>query len=264
MKTALITGASSGIGYEMAKELARQRYNVILVARREDKLRELETLLEPHVGVTVIALDLAQPCAAQLLFERVGERPIDLLINNAGFADYAPFADARPAKISAMMQLNIVALTEITHLFLPPMIARKSGQILNVGSIAGFFPGPLMSVYYATKAFVLSFSEALSNEVEGTGVSVTCLCPGATTTEFQERARMRESKLMDALYMSAKTVAKRGLKAAQRGDAVCVPGLFNRILIQVPRLAPRRAMTRFMRRIQAKIPSHPTLPLPDK
>ncbi len=257
-QTALITGASSGIGYEMAKELARQSYDVILVARREDKLRELETLLQPHVGVTVIPLDLAQPKAAQTLFDALRDRPIDLLINNAGFADYAPFAQASRPKISAMMQLNIVALTEITHLFLPPMIARGSGQILNVGSIAGFFSGPLMGVYYATKAFVLSFSESLANEVEGSGVSVTCLCPGATTSEFQERARMRESKLANAAYMSAKTVAKRGIAAAQRGDRVCVPGLFNRFLIQVPRLVPRGAMTNFMRRIQEKIPTHPS------
>lgn len=259
-QTALITGASSGIGYEMAKELARQRYDVILVARREDKLRELETLLEKHVGVTVLALDLAKPGAAQQLFEALCGRPIDLLINNAGFADTALLAEASRSKISAMMQLNIVALTEITHLFLPPMITRGSGQILQVGSIAGFFPGPHMGVYYATKAFVLSFSEALASEVEGTGVTVTCLCPGATTSEFQQRARMKESKLADAAYMSAKVVARRGIAAAQRGDRICVPGLLNRFLIQVPRFVPRRTMTAFMRRIQAKIPTHPTSP----
>ncbi len=239
----------------MAKELARQKYDVILVARREDKLRELETLLEKHVGVTVLPLDLAQIGAAQRLFAAVGNRPLDLLINNAGFADYAPFADADRSKISAMMQLNMVALAEITQLFLPPMIARGKGQILNVGSIAGFFPGPLMATYYATKAFVLSFSESLANEVEGTGVSVTCLCPGATTSEFQARANMLDSKLASAAYMSAKKVALRGIKAAQRGDRVCVPGLFNRFLIQIPRLVPRRAMTDFIRRIQAKIPT---------
>lgn len=257
-QTALITGASSGIGYEMAKELARQKYDVILVARREDKLRELETLLAPFVGVTIVTLDLARAGAAQTLFDALENRPIDLLINNAGFADYALFAHASRPKISAMMQLNIVALTEITHLFLPPMIARGSGQILNVGSIAGYFPGPLMGVYYATKAFVLSFSESLSNEVEGSGVTVTCLCPGATVSEFQERARMKDSKLMNAAYMKAKVVAKRGIKAAQRGDRICVPGLFNRFLIQVPRFVPRRAMCNFMRRIQERIPTHPT------
>lgn len=256
-RTALITGASSGIGYEMAKELARQNYDVILVARREDKLRELETLLAPHVGVSVVVLDLAQSGAAQRLFDAVGHREIELLINNAGFADYALFANASRTKISAMLQLNIVALTEITHLFLPPMIARGSGQILNVGSIAGFFSGPLMGAYYATKAYVLSFTESLANEVEGTGVSVTCLCPGATTSEFQERARMKESRLADAAYMSAKKVALRGIKAAQRGQRVCVPGLLNRFLIQVPRVVPRGAMTNFMRRIQERIPTHP-------
>ncbi|PQV64803.1 hypothetical protein B1R32_10370 [Abditibacterium utsteinense] len=255
MKTALITGASSGIGYEMAKELARQSYDLILVARREDKLRELEKLLEKHVGVTVIVLDLAKEGAAQTLFDALRGRPIDLLINNAGFADYALFAESGFAKISAMMQVNMIALTQITHLFLPPMIARGRGQILQVASIAGFFPGPLMSVYYASKAYVLSFSEALANEVEGSGVSVTCLCPGATISEFQERARMKESKLMDAAYMSAKTVARRGIAAAQRGNGICIPGLFNRFLVQVPRLVPRGAMTRFMRRIQDRIPT---------
>ncbi len=259
-QTALITGASSGIGYEMAKELARQRYDVILVARREDRLRELEALLEKYVGVTVVALDLARPGAAQQLFETLQGRPIDLLINNAGFADYSLFAESSRPKISAMLQLNIIALTEITHFFLPPMIARGSGQILNVGSIAGFFPGPLMGTYYATKAYVLSFSEALSNEVEGTGVTVTCLCPGATTSEFQERARMKESKLADAAYMKAKTVALRGIRAAQRGDRICVPGLFNRFLIQFPRFMPRGAITNAIRRIQERIPTHPAPP----
>jgi short-subunit dehydrogenase len=254
-QTALITGASSGIGYEMAKEIARHNYDVILVARREDKLRELEKQLEKHVAVTVIVLDLAREGAAQTLFDSLQGRPIDLLINNAGFADYALFAESSLSKISAMMQVNMIALTQITHLFLPPMIARGQGRILQVASIAGFFPGPQMSIYYATKAYVLSFSEALANEVKGTRVSVTCLCPGATTSEFQARAHMKESKLTNATYMSSKTVARRGIAAALRSDGICIPGLFNRFLVQVPRFVPRGAMTNFMRHIQDRIPT---------
>jgi short-subunit dehydrogenase len=254
--TALITGASSGIGLEIAKELARQRFDLILVARREDRLNDLAALLEKYVGVTVLPFDLACDEAPQQLFDALKGRRIDLLVNNAGFADFALFADASVSKLTAMMHVNMISLTNLTRLFLPAMLERGSGRILNVGSIAGYFPGPLMTVYYATKAYVGSFSEALANEVGGSGVTVTCLCPGATNSEFQMRARMRDSKLASSVYMSSKAVARRGVKAALRGDRVCIPGLINRFIVMVPRIVPRGALPVMMRLIQERIPRH--------
>ncbi len=254
MKTALVTGASSGIGWEVAKELARKRFDLVLVARREDKLRELAALLEPHVGVTVLVADLSESGAPQRIFESLQGRDINVLVNNAGFADYGPFAEADWEKNLDILSVNIVALTHLTRLFLPAMLERKSGQILNVASVASFFPGPLMATYYASKAYVLSFSEALNEETRASGVSVTCLCPGATTSEFQTRAAMHSSKLAAAHFMSAKTVARRGVKAMLRGDALCVPGLSNRLLVALaPRLLPRGALAGLVRRWQEPV-----------
>ncbi|RYG67910.1 SDR family oxidoreductase [bacterium] len=255
-QTALVTGASTGIGLEIAKELARKGFDLVLVARSEDKLRELEKLLNPFVGVTVLPFDLAHDDAPQQIFEALEGRRIDLLINNAGFGDYGFFVEADGAKIDEMLHVNIVALTNLTRLFLPGMIERRSGRILNVGSIAAYFPGPLMTTYYATKAFVLSFSEGLANEVLGTGVTVTCLNPGPTTSGFQARASMTKSKPGTAGYMSAKVVAKRGVKSMLRGDVICTPGLFNRFLAIFPRLVPRGAMPVIMRRIQERNPEN--------
>ncbi|MBW3635782.1 MAG: SDR family oxidoreductase [Armatimonadetes bacterium] len=251
MKTALVTGASSGIGWEIAKELARKRFDLVLVARREDKLRELAKLLQPHVGITVLVADLSESGAPQHIFEALQDRQIDILVNNAGFATYGPFADADLEKNLELLNVNIVALTHLTRLFLPAMLQRKSGQILNVASVASFFPGPLMATYYASKAYVLSFSEALNEETRESGVSVTCLCPGATTSEFQTRAAMQSSKLADAHFMSAKAVAQRGVRAMLHGDALCVPGLSNRLLVALaPRLLPRGALAGLVRRWQ--------------
>jgi hypothetical protein len=255
MPTALITGASSGIGWEIAKELARKGFDLVLTSRREDKLRELEELLCRHVKVTVLPFDLSEKLAPQQLFEALQGREIDVLVNNAGFADYKPFIEADLAKLRDMMQVNVAALTELTHLFLPAMIERKRGYVLNVASIAGFFPGPLMTTYYATKAYVLSFSQALHNELEGTGVSVTCLCPGATTSEFQEIAGMAESKIANVVYMSSKKVARRGVKATLARKGMCIPGLSNRLIVQVPRFTPLGALAPMIRRLQEKIPS---------
>ena len=186
---ALITGASAGIGKELARLLAVD-HDLILTARREDELNSLAQELS-RTRCHVVPLDLASPTGPKALFDAVAAKglAVDVLINNAGFGDLGPFANAELGKMLRMIQLNVTALTELTGLFLPGMIARQRGQILNVGSVAGFQPGPFMAVYYATKAYVNSFSEALSNELIGTGISVTCLCPGPTRTEFASGGR---------------------------------------------------------------------------
>ena len=190
-KTALITGASGGVD-QLAKLFARDHYNLVLVARSADKLNQVAGELQGQFGVTVktIALDLAAGPAGKSLFDQVqGEGVVvDVLVNNAGFGVLGEFAGMEEEEILGQIQLNITALTQLTRSFLPSMVARRSGKIMNVASTAAFQPGPLMAVYYATKAYVLSFSEALANEVAGSGVVVSCFCPGATDTGFQKRA----------------------------------------------------------------------------
>src|SRR6185436_6905763 len=203
---ALVTGASSGIGADLARELAQGGHDLVLVARGEDKLKALAAELEKahSIRARVISADLAQPDAAVQLVKQLGGTPIDVLINNAGYALYGRFAETDAADELRMIQVNIVALTQLAKLLLPGMLARKKGRILNVASTAAFQPGPLMAVYYATKAYVLSFSEALANELQGTGVGVTALCPGPTRTGFQKRAEIERTHLVTGnLIMSA-------------------------------------------------------------
>ena len=187
--TALITGASSGIGLELAKLFARDGYELVLVARRVERLEELGRELTQRHGVRchTISVDLAQPDAAAEIVRRLeGAGPaVDVLVNNAGFGVLGPLATTEPETAGRMIRVNIEALTQLTRALLPGMLARRRGRILNVASTAGFAPGPLMAVYYATKAYVISFSEALAEELRGTGVTVTVLCPGPTRTEFQ-------------------------------------------------------------------------------
>jgi short-subunit dehydrogenase len=193
-KTALITGASGGIGLDLARLFAEGGYDVVLVARTESKLKELATELASKHGVSAraVAADLADPAAPAQLMERLKAEgvQVDVLVNNAGYGGYGTFAETELDAELKMIQLNISALTALSKAVLPGMLARKSGRILNVASTAAFQPGPLMAVYYATKAYVLSFSEALANETKGTGVTVTCLCPGPTKTGFQQQAKM--------------------------------------------------------------------------
>src|SRR2546423_6004428 len=190
--TALITGASSGIGLDLARLVAADGNNVVLVARSGDKLAELAAELESkhHIRAFVAPIDLADPGAPEELYHVLEEQgiAIDILINNAGFGTHGPFAEADLAAQMQMLQVNVAALTQLTWLFLQPMIRRKQGRIMNVASTAAFQPGPFMAVYYASKAYLLSFSEALANELHGTGVTVTTLCPGPTITGFQHRA----------------------------------------------------------------------------
>ena len=261
MSTVLITGASGGIGYELAKLFARDHHNLVLVARSADKLAQVATELQAH-GVTVktIALDLAAPPAPKFLFDQLQREGIavDILINNAGFGAYGEFAQMPEEEILGQIDLNITALTALTRLFLPPMIARRSGRIMNVASTAGFQPGPLMAVYYATKAYVLSFSEAIANEVRNNGLShpgvtVTCFCPGATYTGFAKRAGVESSRLFKVSAMSAEKVALDGYRAVMEGRTLAISGAHNWLVAQSTRFAPRKMVTAVSRWVAEKV-----------
>jgi uncharacterized protein len=257
---ALVTGASSGIGADLARELAQGGHDLVLVARGEDKLRALAAELEKahSIRAQIIAADLAAPDAAVRLVAELEQRQlaVDVLINNAGYALYGRFAETDGQDELRMIQVNIVALTQLAKLLLPGMLARKKGRILNVASTAAFQPGPLMAVYYATKAYVLSLSEALANECDGTGVTVTALCPGPTSTGFQARASMQESKLVKGKeIMSSAEVARAGYRALMKGKAVIIPGASNKMLAQAIRFLPRSTVTRLVRSAQEREPS---------
>lgn len=252
-RTALITGASSGIGYELAKFFARDGYDLVLVARQVEPLQRVARELTEGraISVRVIAKDLALPTAArelvaQLQTERVR---ITVLVNNAGIGTYGPFAQADLAMEEAMMQVNMVTLTQLTRLLLPDLLQADAGYILNVASTAAFQPGPLMAIYYATKAYVLSFSEALANELRGTAVSVTALCPGPTRTAFQQRAHMTQSRLASGRIMDAATVARIGYRGLFQRKTIVIPGLGNALLTLAVRAVPRGLVTRTVRRL---------------
>jgi short-subunit dehydrogenase len=256
MSTVLITGASGGIGYELAKLFARDHHNLVLVARSGDKLAQAATELQAH-GVTVktIALDLAAPPAPKFLFDQLRRDGIavDILINNAGYGVFGDFAEMPEEEILGQVDLNIRALTELTRLFLPPMIKRGSGHIMNVASTAGFQPGPLLAVYYATKAYVISFSEAIANEVHASGVTVTCFCPGATHTGFANRAGIGNSRLFKQVgAMSAENVALDGYRAVMEGRGLVISGVHNWVVAQSTRFAPRKMVTAVSRWIAEK------------
>jgi short-subunit dehydrogenase len=251
---ALVTGASGGIGEELARILARHGHDLVLVARSADKLAALAERLELDHGikVRVIAKDLGRPEAAAELHEALAAEglAVDVLVNNAGLGLLGKFAEIGIEGDVEMLRLNIEAPTLLTRLFLPSMLERGSGRILNLASTAGFQPGPLMAVYYATKAYVLSFSEALANEVAGTGVTVTALCPGPTETGFASRAGSEQSRLFKGRTMDARTVAEAGYAALMAGKPVVIPGFRNRILAFGVRLTPRRVVTQIARRMQ--------------
>jgi uncharacterized protein len=251
--TALITGASTGIGRDLAELFAADKYPLVLVSRNQKSLDELAAQLRTRFGVEshVIALDLAEPGSAEKLFAQIRDRNIEIefLINNAAFGSHGPFADSEISGQIQMLQLNVVTLTHLTRLFLPEMLARHSGRIMNVASLASFLPGPLMAVYYATKAYVLSFSEALASETSGTGVTVTCLCPGPTKTEFQKRAGVADSLLFRARPMASQTVAQIGYRAMMRGRHTVVAGFANKVLAFSTRLAPRSVAAAITRKL---------------
>ena len=252
--TALITGASGGIGYELAKLFAKEHYNLVLVARNGPRLAQVADELQRQFGITVrpVALDLTAPSAPQSLFDELQREVVcvDILINNAGYGKLGEFAEVPLEESLGQIHLNVTALTHLTRLFLGPMLQRRSGRIMNVASTAGFQPGPLMAVYYATKAYVISFSEALANEVAGKGVTVTCLCPGATETGFAGRAGNDQSRLFKQLRpMGAKTVARAGYRGLFKGKTLVIPGVRNWLVMQSLRFSPRKTVTAVSRRL---------------
>jgi len=238
-KTALITGATSGLGYEFVQLLAKEQYNLIVVARNEEKLLSIKSEF-PLLNVTTIPMDLSKPGSVRKMVEEIKEKglQVDVLINNAGFGLLGKFDELNVEKQLEMIQLNISALTELTHAFLPQMKKQKFGQIMNVASTAAFQPGPMMAVYYATKAYVLSFSEALVEELAGTGVTVTTLCPGATKTNFGSVANVEKTKMFSNA-MDATTVAALGYNGMKNGKRVVITGNSNKIGATAAKFLPR-------------------------
>ena len=254
LETALVTGASAGLGREFANLFAKDGHDLVLVARRKERLDELAGDLRDTWGVEVqvVAQDLGERGAAREVVEALGETKIDFLVNNAGFGSNGAFWELPAEMESAMVQVNITALLELTRLLLPAMVERKRGRILNVGSTAGFQPGPYMATYYATKAFVNSFTEALAIELEGTGVSATVSCPGPVDTEFAKIAGNDTSNLFKSGVATPEQIAAEAYAAMMKGRALCVHGMQNKLALQVQRVAPRK----LVQKIAAKLNKH--------
>jgi short-subunit dehydrogenase len=261
-KTALITGASAGLGLELAQLFAADKHDVVLVARRREQLEALATRLAAEHGViaTVVPADLSDPASPQRIAEELGRRnlAIEFLVNNAGFGTRGAFVERDLGRELAMVQVNITTLVHLTGLLLPAMVARHSGKILNLGSTAGFQPGPLMATYYATKAFVNSFTEALSHELRGTGVTATVVCPGATDTEFGAVAGNGVSRLFRMGAMPAAPVARFAYQAMMTGKVVAIPGFRNKLGVQIQRVSTRR-ITRAVAERLNQVPATPQL-----
>ncbi len=257
MATALITGASSGIGLAFAECIAANKNDLVLVARNENTLHKIAGNLKNNFGIRVkiIPADLCEMSEVQRVYDicKAEKIQIDYLINNAGVGDFGFFAERSWAMQEQMIDLNIKSLTKMCKLFVADMVARKSGKILNVASTAAFQPGPLMAVYYATKSYVLFFSEAIHNELKGTGVSVTCLCPGPTESNFQKAASLQESKLVKGKKLpSSKEVAVFGYQAMMKNKMTVIHGTGNKLLALSIRFSPRKMVLRLVRKIQEK------------
>jgi uncharacterized protein len=260
-ETALVTGASGGIGEEFAKLFASKGCDLVLAARSGDKLAKLaESLTAAHkIQVHSLPIDLstaASPAQVRSFLESK-KIAVDVLVNNAGFGTFGPFSESDLDIELAQIQLNVTTLTHLTRLLLPGMVRRGKGRILNVASTAAFQPGPMMAVYYATKAYVLSFSEALANELRGTGVTSTCLCPGPTRTGFNERAKLGGGGMLskESVLMDAATVAKRGYDGMMKGRRLVIPGMLNKVLAHSTRIGTRGLSARIVRRIMDGIRS---------
>ena len=255
-RCALVTGASGGIGESIAREFAARGYDLVLVARTKERLDTIAADLSTthDTNSTVIAMDLAETNAGHQLATNVLGRGIavDVLVNNAGFADYGNLWEANADKIDQMIRLNIATLTELMHDLLPGMVARNTGRVMNIASTAAFLPGPLMAVYYATKAYVLSVSEAVNEELKGTGVTVTAVCPGPTESGFVAKADMQSSKLFKGGgVMDVDTVARTAVSSTLKGKAVAVVGLKNKFTVLSPRFLPRRIVPGIVKKAQA-------------
>lgn len=252
-KTALITGASGGLGLEFAKILAKKKYDLVLVARNEGKLYALKNDLETeyNIAVYLYASDLSVVDAALDVFNFTLEHDIkiDILINNAGFGDSGSFAESEWEKQYEMVQLNVIALMQLTHCFLNPMIEQGHGKILNMSSVAAFCAGPNMSIYYATKEFVRSFSEAVAEEVKGTGVTVTAFCPGPTATGFEQAAAMDKGSAMFRKAAKAEDVAKAGVRALKKGKVLSYYGGYTKCMSILCRIVPRSVARKYAARM---------------
>lgn len=252
-KTALITGASSGLGAELAELFASDGHDLVLVARRRAELEAVGARLTAAHGIAaqVIAADLADRDAPERIVAELARRAIEIefLVNNAGFGTSGPFAESDLGRELDLVQVNIAALVHLTGLILPGMIARGSGRILNLGSTAGFQPGPFMAVYYASKAFVNSFTEALAFELAGSGVTATVSCPGATATEFSKVAGTARSRLFQAGAMPASEVAAHAYRAMLAGKSLVIPGARNKMSVQIQRISPRSVVRRVAARM---------------
>ena len=249
----LITGASSGIGLELARCFAADQFPLILVARNEARLNKIaKELAERHgIQTRVVPQDLAETAAAEKVFEAVRDLNISILVNNAGLGFYGAFAGARMDEQRQILQVNINALVALTHLFVQPMLACRAGRILNVASTAAFQPGPLVNVYYASKAFVYSFSCALAEELAGSGVTVTALCPGTTHTDFFERGGFGATRV--PFTMDPGAVAAAGYRGLMRGKRVVIPGLFNKITSALAKRMPQSLTTAVVKRIHSGV-----------
>jgi uncharacterized protein len=254
-KTALITGSANGIGYELACLFAQDGYNLVLIDRNEQKLAEVaEEFKDKFDGnVKFIVKDLSISTSPLEIFKELQQEciKIDVLVNNAGFGTHGFFIDTNLENELEMLQVNLVSLTHLTKLFLKDMVEQGEGKILNVASTAAFQPGPLMAVYFATKAYVLSFSEAIANELDGRGITVTVLCPGPTESAFHERTGMADTKLVkNKKMMDAKIVAKIGYHGLMSNKTIVIPGMKNLILAKSVRFTPRKIVTQFVRNMQ--------------
>ena len=252
-KTALITGASGGIGLELARIFSRNGFNLAIIATNEQRLNEVKQEIEKSAGVPVkvIAKDLSREEAPQEIYDELqseGMR-VDVLVNNAGYSIYGKFTETDNKNEIDMMKVNIFALTQMTKLFLPGMVERGEGKVLNVSSIGAFGPGPLMAVYFASKSYVLYFSEAMANELKGTGVTATALCPGPTHSNFVQRGGMGGARLarMNFMFMDARSVARTGYRGLMRGKTVDVACRRNALMSLLPRLGPRDLTTAVLR-----------------
>jgi short-subunit dehydrogenase len=257
--TALVTGASSGIGYELALLLARQGYKIVAVARNRAGLTSLADHIRDEFGVLgeCFSKDLAYCTVTDELLAELQERNllIDVLVNDAGFAMQGQFKDNDVSTLLDMLQVNIMTVTHLTRSLLPPMVQRGRGKILNISSIGAFMPGPLMAAYFASKAYVLSFSEALANELRGTGVTVTALCPGPTRSRFAQRAKLIDTKAFRGTLMEPADVAREGFDAMMKGKTVVIAGLKHRIQLLPTPLVPRRLLAYFARQYHEAPPA---------
>ena len=252
-KFSIVTGGANGLGFEFVKLLLIDKYNVVVIDNDKKELNNIKSKINFKHNKKIILMhkDLSKPDSSIEIFKKLKNKNIEVLINNAGFGLFGKFKDTNWEIERNMIMVHVMCTTEMTKLFLNNMIKNKKGRILNMASLAAFQPGPLMSIYYATKAFILHFSESIANELKGSGVSVTVLCPGQTRTNFQKKVSNKEKKI-NFNFSTAEEVAKYGYEAMMIGKTIAIPGIINKILSTIHRFIPRSLATKLMRKIQEK------------